>query len=152
MISSDRMTMYEACLYHARADRALRIGVGKCIERYNVTMMEWLLLGVVGAGPSKGLNMSAIAGQLEVTMPQVTALTTQLIKHKLVKQKAAAYDRRNRFVIITVKGVNMLEDIEVDIEAYMRRWLHTIPDDALRNYLDTLKLISQLEELSLDSM
>jgi DNA-binding MarR family transcriptional regulator len=148
MGNEDRLTMYEACLYHSRSDRALRLIVGKCIEKYKVTMMEWLLLGVVGDGPPEGLNMSNLARQLEVTRPQVTALTIHLLRQKSVKQKAAKHDRRNRYVLITGKGKNLLEDIEEDIESVMKEWLRPIPKDQLRIYMDTVKQISSLDQQS----
>lgn len=146
MGNDDRLSMYEACLYHSRADRALRLVVGRCIEKYKVTMMEWLLLGVVGDGPTEGLNMSALAHLLDVTMPQVTALTSHLLQQKLVKQKAAKHDRRNRYVLITGKGKSLLEDIEEDIEEVMKQWLEPVPKKQLQSYMETVRLISQLEQ------
>jgi DNA-binding MarR family transcriptional regulator len=146
MDDGDRLTMYETCLYHSRTDRALRAVVGRCLEKYHVTMMEWLLLGLVGSGPAEGWNMSALARLLEVTMPQVTALTSHLLEQKLVKQKAAKQDRRNRYVLITGRGKTLLENIEDDIKVAMRQWLVSIPEEQLRAYVDTVRQISEIDQ------
>jgi DNA-binding MarR family transcriptional regulator len=146
MDDGDRLTMYETCLYHSRTDRALRAVVGRCLEKYRVTMMEWLLLGLVGNGPAEGWNMSALARLLEVTMPQITALTSHLLEQKLVKQKAAKQDRRNRYVLITGKGKSLLENIEEDLNIAMNEWLAPIPTEDLQTYVDTVKRMSEIEQ------
>jgi DNA-binding MarR family transcriptional regulator len=146
MDDGDRLTMYETCLYHSRTDRALRAVVGRCLEKYHVTMMEWLLLGLVGSGPTEGWNMSALARLLEVTMPQVTALTSHLLEQKLVKQKAAKQDRRNRYVLITGRGKTLLENIEEDIKIAMKEWLASISEDQLKAYVNTVRQISEIEQ------
>lgn len=138
--------MYEACLLHARADRALRTVVANELDRYKVTMMEWLLLGVVVGGPDKGLSMSAIAKSLDVTLPQVTALVTNLVEIKLVKQKTQAHDRRSRHVVATTKGKLLLTDMEEAIGVMMRDWLSDIPRDDLRIYLRTVKSLATRNE------
>ena len=146
MVKSGRFTMCEAFLYLSRADRLLRLAVSGCLEKYKVTMMEWLLLGVVGDGPAEGQNMSALARQLDLTMPQVTALTSHHLQQKLVKQKAAKHERRNRYVLITGKGRNLLEDVEEDVRTSVYAWLQPIPDDQMANFMDTAVRICHLEE------
>jgi MarR family transcriptional regulator, transcriptional regulator for hemolysin len=142
MVDDPSTTMYETCLLHARADRALRTVVAKQLEGFKVTMMEWLLLGVVHGGPEKGLSMSSIAEALDVTLPQVTALVTNLVKMRLVKQKTQAHDRRSRHVVVTNRGNIMLADMEEAISAVMRIWLEGIPRDQLQRYFDTVRLLA----------
>lgn len=134
--------MYEACMLHARADRALRLVVARELEQFKVTMMEWLLLGVVVNGPDKGLSMSAIAQNLDVTLPQVTALVSNLIKEKLVKQKTQAHDRRSRHVTATPRGTLLLGDMEKAISSAMRDWVQDVPRDQLQEYLQTVKILA----------
>lgn len=134
--------MYETCLQHARADRALRGIVADELEGFKVTMMEWLLLGVVCSGSDKGQSMSSIAKTLDVTLPQVTALVTNLVKHKLVKQKTQAQDRRSRHVVPTNKGRLLLTDMEDAINVSMKRWLSDIPQENLKIYLKTVKALA----------
>lgn len=105
------MNMYEICLLHARSDRMFRAGVAAHLEGSQITMMEWLLLGVVSKGSEKGVSMSDIAQTLRVTLPQVTALVNKLLPQKLIKQKSATSDRRSRLVSLTNKGQLVFEDM-----------------------------------------
>ena len=104
------MNMYEICLLHARSDRVLRSKIASLLEESKITMMEWLLLGVVAGGPAKGSTMSDVAKSLHVTLPQVTALVNKLLPLKLIKQKSASSDRRSRLVSLTSKGQLVFEE------------------------------------------
>jgi len=134
--------MYEACLLHSRADRALRVVVSRQLEQFNVTMMEWLLLGVVNAGAKEGMTMSLVAGTLDVTLPQVTALTASLTRAKLIKQKVSRQDRRSRRLLSTPAGKRLLDDIEQAINGAMRGWLSDIPRQKLEEYFEIVKLLA----------
>lgn len=111
------MNMYEICLLHARSDRVLRSAIADQLEAAHITMMEWLLLGVVAKGSDKGSSMSDIAKSLCVTLPQVTALVNKLLPLKLVNQKSASSDRRSRLVSLTAKGQMVFDDSAILLDA-----------------------------------
>lgn len=137
------MNMYESCLLHARADRALRALVGLKLEQYKLTMMEWLLLGVVNSGPPEGMSMSSVAQTLDVTLPQVTALANKLLNQKLVKQKTQTKDRRSRFIRTTSKGAGILDEIEQTLTVTLKEWLSEIPRDQLEQYMLTIEWLAK---------
>lgn len=133
---SDPITMYEACLLHSRADRTLRLIVSRQLERFNITMMEWLLLGSVRRGDKEGITMTTAATTLDVTLPQVTALTNGLTKQKYVKQKISRQDRRSRRLTMTTTGNKLLDSIETEARQALREWVQDIPREKLMTYLD----------------
>lgn len=135
------ITMYQALLLHSRADRALRMVVARQLEKSNITMMEWLLMGTVQQGPEEGMTMSAVAGALDVTLPQVTALTANLTKLKLIKQKVSRQDRRSRRLVGTSAGEKLLGVIEEEIESAIRNWVGDIPTEQWREYLKTVEIL-----------
>jgi DNA-binding MarR family transcriptional regulator len=131
------MTICEKFLLHARADRVVRSFVAAQLEPYQLTMMEWLLLGVVTNGPKDGVSMSTAAQTLDVTLPQITALANKLLGLKLIRQKTQSYDRRSRHILPTGKGKTVLEDIEASISNALEEWLGGLTrerrDDYIRN-------------------
>ncbi len=135
-------TMYQLCLMHARADRAMRSVIAKDLEAYSLTMMEWLALGIISNAPSDGFSMSQVARALDVTLPQVTSLVSTLTKMKLIKQKVLATDRRGRQVIITAKGDRLLVKLEDRIAVVMRGWTGDIPAKQLQAYVLTVAQLS----------
>lgn len=137
-----RVTMYEACLTHSRADRALRVVVSRQLENFDVTMMEWLLMGVVCHGPKTGTTMSEAAATLDVTLPQVTALTAGLTKAKLLKQKVSRQDRRSRRLVCTKAGKKLLDETETAANEALDEWLADIPQAQLEAYLKTIETLA----------
>jgi DNA-binding MarR family transcriptional regulator len=113
------------------------------LEYLKITMMEWLLLGVVGEGPDEGMSLSEIAKRLDVSQPQVTALMAKVSQQKLVKTKIQRHDRRSRHVILSARGTRMLEHTEAAIAEKMDDWLSEIPSDQLQHYVDTVRYISE---------
>lgn len=134
--------MQETFLLHARADRALRSLVGTTLEVYKLTMMEWLLLSVVSQGPPQGVSMSTVAEALDVTLPQITALSNKLLTLKLVRQKTQSADRRSRHILITGKGKNVVEDIEEVLTEAMQQWMSSLPKHEYEQYLATVRWIA----------
>ncbi len=136
-------SMYELCLMHARADRAMRVVVTRQLDTAQLTMMEWLALAVVAEGPREGLSMSQIAIILDVTLPQVTALVSSLLKMKLCKQKVLITDRRGRQVIATLKGKRTVAKLEETISKAMRTWSKDIAPDDMSVYIETVKALAR---------
>ena len=137
-----RPTMYQACLLHSRADRILRTIVSKQLEQFRITMMEWLLLGVVSEAKD-GITLSQIAQALDVSQPQVTALMDKVAAQKLVKQKVLRQDRRSRSVVLSTRGKYLVEDIEETITQELRGRLAEVPPEQLEAYLLTVKFIAE---------
>lgn len=134
--------MYEICLLHAQSDRALRALIAERLSGMNITMMEWLLLGVVAHGKSTGLTMSEIAEALHVTLPQVTALVNKLLPLKLIKQKSASTDRRSRVVTITSKGQLTLDDANTTLDKAMEEWFDGLSTEQRTSYSAVLKQLA----------
>lgn len=134
--------MYEVCLTHSRADRALRVVMSRQLEQFSVTMMEWLLMGVVCHGPRQGITMSDAAATLDVTLPQVTALTAGLTKAKLLRQKISRQDRRSRRLVCTATGKQLLEETEETANNALREWLADIPKEQLDAYIKTIATLA----------
>jgi DNA-binding MarR family transcriptional regulator len=144
MNEATKTSMYEACLQHSRADRALRLVVAKELEESNVTMMQWLLLATVSKGPNSGMRMTELAAALDVTMPQITALMNDLVELKLAKQKISSTDRRSRRLMATPVGKKLISEIESRLDQSLREWLKDIPKDDLRSFLRTSRKIADL--------
>lgn len=131
---------------HAKADRALRGVVTKAIEKSSLTMTEWLALAVIAGGPKDGLRMSEVAQELDVTLPQVTALVTSLIEKKLCKQRVFVEDRRGRQVTASLKGRRLLVGLEVDTSRAIEAFSQTISPEQLEAYTDTIRQFADAEK------
>ncbi len=135
-------SMHDFCLMQVRADRAMRAIVSNKLESQRLTLMEWLALGVVASGSKKGLSMSEIAAELDVTLPQVTALVSDLLELKFIKQKVLASDHRGRQVFITLKGKRVLSKLENAVAGEVRKWTKAVPSSRMQEYVRTVRQLS----------
>lgn len=142
MVAEKQLDMYHTCLLHSRADRALRLVVTRELHQFKLTMMEWLLLATVCHGPPEGMTMTAIAQTLDVTLPQVTALTASLTRQRLVRQKIGSRDRRSRRLICSRLGQRLISEIKDTLDTAMQTWLADIPADQLVAYQQTVEQLA----------
>jgi len=133
------MDVYKLGLLHAKADRAFRGLFSECLRSSNITMMEWLVLGVIINGSSKNISMSAIANELNVTLPQITALVNGLLHQKMVKQRFSAKDRRTRLVIVTSKGNMVYSDALKLMVEDSSGWFGNLSEDDINAYIRTMQ-------------
>ncbi len=91
-------------LSHAQTDRWLRTQFAQALEATDLTMMEWLLLTTLSKYDKTGQTVTEVAEKLAVSLPQITALTQELIKKQLIEQHVERHDRRSRRLLITTKG------------------------------------------------
>lgn len=134
--------MYQACLLHSRADRALRAVVSSHLQQFKITRMEWLLLAAINESSAKGTGMTALASALNVSLPQITALVANLTKDGFVKQRAAPHDRRAKYISITKKGSELIHSIEKSMRYALKQWLEGIPRPQLEAYMLTVQQLA----------
>ena len=141
-MSMTDLTMYQACLLHASADRNLRGMVSKHLERFAITRMEWLLLSAVSEAGHTGIRMTSLAQLLNVSLPQITALTNGLLEAHRVEQRIDPKDRRSRSLYATKKGRQLIEQVEQSMRGAMREWLADIPRAQLEIYMRTIQQLA----------
>ncbi|CAN5630726.1 hypothetical protein BH23PAT1_BH23PAT1_2470 [soil metagenome] len=142
MINTEVLNMHRACLLHSQMDRNLRLIATRHLEEFGLTMMQWLLLEEVCKNSRKGLTMSESADILGVTLPQVTALTNELIKTRMLKQKVSTKDRRSRRLSCTVTGKRTIAKIEANMNHAVNEWLKNIPPEQLSGYMRTVETLA----------
>jgi len=118
--------VFTLCMTHAHVDRWLRTQIAKALENCSLTMMEWLLLSSVQKNKDEGLTVSQMAKLLGVTLPQVTALTQQLLKKELLKQVVESQDRRSRRLYVSPAGEKLCNEAQQQIEEAMQS-AHKVP-------------------------
>jgi DNA-binding MarR family transcriptional regulator len=139
-------SMFDVMLLQSKATRNLQVAVNQRLETYELTLMEWLFLGVVQTGGGGGLSMTAIATGLDVTMPQITALSRDLLKRRLVRQKTQNRDKRSRHLIITARGKQLLEKIKTLADLLLDTVANEVGDDNVRAYITALEELGYLDK------
>lgn len=137
-----KVKMYEACLMYVNADRVLRGIIEEQLRDFDMSLTDWLMLGVIDGGPTSGITLSDIAVALGVSQPQVTMLMANAIQLGLVRQRVGKKDRRSRTAVLTVKGKRLLDSIEEKVKDFMKVWLSEIPSQQLMAYSQSVVRIA----------
>lgn len=108
-------------------------------NRYTVdeiTDTQYVVLRALRKAPC---NTSFLAHMLGVTLSAVTALINRLHRMDLVTRKRQEKDRRQVWISITPKGVQVLEDVEERRNLLLAVYLSRVPEEEREQLLELLK-------------
>lgn len=141
------MTGFESKTYHtgliqAKAYRALRYYMADFLKKYELTMMEWTLLGHISESSNGGINISDLAELFGVETSLMTNSINKLHSKGLVDRKSDKFDKRIRLVRITKKGASLVKKVEKRLSASLAEWLSDINPKAIVHYVEVLKYLA----------
>lgn len=134
---------YHACILQARAYRTLRLFMIHQLKKYDLTMMEWVLLGLVANSQKSEYSMSDLADILDVGLPLVTNMVDRVASFGYIDRKVSSGDKRLKYIIITKKGLKLAKKIEQELRQNMKLWLSDINRQELEGYVKTMTMLSQ---------
>ncbi len=115
-------------------------------SRYTVdeiTDTQYIVLRSLRKGPC---NTSFLAQVLGVTLSAVTALVNRLYKLELVERERKEVDRRQVWISITPKGLQVLKDVEDKRYLLMAVYLSKLPESEREEILKMLQRMIKLFE------
>lgn len=144
IINSDHMVEYikELDLVFSRLIYRFRV----LFSRYTVdeiTDTQYIVLRSLRKSPC---NTSFLAQVLGVTLSAVTALVNRLYKMGLVERERKEADRRQVWISITPKGLQVLKDVESKRYLLMAVYLSRLPEPEREQILVMLKRMIKLFE------
>lgn len=108
-----------------------------------ITDTQFMVLYALRRGPA---NTSQLAGVLGVTLSAVTALVNRLYKVGLVSRERRDRDRRQVWISITAKGLQVLKDMEDRRYLLLALYFSRLPDEERKEILSWLRRIIDLFE------
>ncbi len=133
---------YHACILQARAYRTLRLFMSAELQEYDLTMMEWVLLGLTSSKDSEGHSTTELAEILDVGLPLITNMVDRVEKMGLVARKRDAHDKRSKRIFATSRGRVLADHIELKIREDMKEWLCNVEREDLEGYVKTMSILA----------
>jgi DNA-binding MarR family transcriptional regulator len=112
MSSINEAGIFNLALGLVRTDRIIKATLERHLAGYGLNYIDWLVLNTLLYANVSGLSMTAVAGALDIHMPQLTVAANRLLKLRLIRQRTQEHDRRSRHLIITIKGKNISSRID----------------------------------------
>lgn len=108
-----------------------------------ITDTQFIVLRALRKSPC---NTSFLAQMLGVTLSAVTALNNRLYRMGLVSRERRENDRRQVWISITPKGLQVLKDVEEKRNLLLAVYLSRFPKDERDQLLDLLQRATKLIE------
>lgn len=142
----DGFKTYHIGLLHSKAYRAVRYFMADFLKKYDLTPMEWNLVGHVCDDSKKGSKTSELAEQFGVEISLMTNSINKLVSKGLVTRTADKRDRRAKAILITDSGTAMVESIETKLAEAMTEWLEEVEPESLAHYVSVLKTLAGMRK------
>lgn len=127
-------------LLQAKAYRALKQHTAQTLSGFNITTVEWALLGLLFDHP-EGLPATEVANKLGVEGPFITQLVITLEKKKLVCRRADDRDKRVKRLYLENATKPLIGQIEGLLRKKTRKLLHGLSIRELLSYRHVLQTI-----------
>ena len=132
----DTQNSYNVMLAKMRAFRATKTVIATALKPFDITIMQWLFLGVI-AKQSSTTAMN-VAQELQVSMPLVTRFSKQLLEKNLISIEPDNNDKRTKHITLLAAGNNLLEETEPIVRGALKTWLEEVPREHVAVYIKVL--------------
>lgn len=136
------MTTYQAGLLQARSYRRLKRFMAEQLAPYDLTMMQWSLLGHIRDYGQEGVRTGALAGVFGTQTSLMTNMVNRLENRGLVYRTADPDDSRARKVRVTSEGAQFVNEVEQQLRTAMREWLGDVNRKHLYRYIQVMQTIA----------
>lgn len=134
----DNQNSYTIMLAKIKAHRYTKDIIAASLSSYNVTGMEWLLLGAVDKQPLQSTTTTNLAQELQVSTPLISRFTKSLEEKGLITVKQSREDKRWRDISLSSKGQAMIKETEPIVREALRVWLSPIKREHVDIYINVL--------------
>lgn len=139
MIELRNITTYQAGVYQARAFRALKQIKNRILEPYEISMMQWSVLGLIKDAGKTGVRTTVLAEQLDTTQAFISNTVSVLEAKKMVRRKADDQDHRAHCIIFNKKYDKLVEEIETKLRDELRKTIYVkVSPEELKTYMNVL--------------
>jgi MarR family 2-MHQ and catechol resistance regulon transcriptional repressor len=132
----------EAALNVVRTNDQLQIRFDRLFRQHALTPSQYNILRIL-RGEGKPLPILEIAGRTVTVVPGITGLIDRLERAALVQRRRCTEDRRVIFVCITVKGSQVLADLDEPVMDLHRRLMSHLSETELKTLIGLLEKVRE---------
>lgn len=138
-------TTYQVGALESAAHRALRQYKDKLLSAYDLTGMDWYIIGAVADTGSDGIRTTDLAVSLGTTTGFLTKSLKLLEAKQIVLRTANAEDARSSYIVLNPSYRKIVDEIEQILRAELRKSIYSlITREELATYIRVIEKFSQL--------
>ena len=135
------ITTYQSGIAQASAHRVINRVVSDYLIRYDITAMQWFIIGYIHDAGETGVTLSELGKVLGTSFPYTTNMINLLESKGLIAKKVHPQDSRTKIVTVNPEHEDMVNDIEGGLREELRKTLYSsdnISRDELQTYIRVL--------------
>ena len=111
------------------------------LKPYKLTSQQYNLLRILRGQYPNPVTVNLLIERMLDKMSNASRIVDRLVKKNLVLRKSCPEDRRRVDIVITDKGMKILEKIDLDEDKWEKRFVNLTAKEAteLNNFLDRLR-------------
>jgi DNA-binding MarR family transcriptional regulator len=117
----------------------MRLLEEQLFSRYDITPQQYNTLRLLKAAHPKAIPTLSIASRLISRAPDITRLLDKLHDRKLIERTRPADNRRTVMISITPAGVQLLDQLAIDVRDCHARQLGHLSATQMRTLIDLLQ-------------
>ncbi|HEX8182415.1 MAG TPA: MarR family transcriptional regulator [Candidatus Saccharimonadales bacterium] len=141
------ITTYQSGVAQSSAYRNLHKLFSKFLKDYDLTCMQWFVLGTIYDSGPGGIQLSKLATKLQTGLPFITNIINLLESKSMVVRRESETDSRAKFVSIAPDYRKECQQIEIDLRTKLRSSIYAdITPDDLIIYIKVLYQLSAIQK------
>jgi DNA-binding MarR family transcriptional regulator len=136
------LTTYQIGILVARTHRVLKAHTDEVLTPYDLTSVDWAILGLLHDDATAGMKLSTLSEELGVEAPFITVRIKRLQDRKLVSVVSGPTDKRERLATITPTGAKLVATIEPILRSASRTWLKGVGPLDVKGFITVMKTVA----------
>jgi DNA-binding MarR family transcriptional regulator len=134
------ITSYQTMITVTQSQKSLNSMLSICLDHCGLSMMQWLVIGVLTERPQKPMD---IAKEIGITPPYVTAVLNQIKDMGFITKTIVEDDGRSKIIIISDKGRLKAQEVEEQLIGCIKREMGDLSVEELTNFFKVSSYIAQ---------
>jgi DNA-binding MarR family transcriptional regulator len=131
---------YQTMLTVIQSQQSLKQMLSICLGHYGLTMMQWLVIGVLVDQPQKPISIARYIG---VTPPYVTLILNQINELGYITTTIIEDDERSKIIVISPEGESLALKVEEKLMSCIEREMGGLPAKDLTNFFQVSDYIAK---------
>lgn len=136
-----QISTYQSGVAQASAHRIINRSISDFLFKYDLTAMQWFIIGHVYDSGKTGMTLGALGRILGTTLPYTTNTINLLESKGIIVKQAHATDSRSKVVTLHPDYHHTVEEIESQLREHLRGVLYGndhISREELQSYISVL--------------
>lgn len=136
------LTTYQIGILLARTHRVLKAQTDTILSPYDLTSVDWAIIGLLHDDTSSGMKLSDLSEALGVEASFITIRIKRLEVRRLVSIVSGTADKRERRATITTTGSKLVTTIEPILRRESRQWLQGVRPLDVKGFITVMKTVA----------